>query len=401
MGLKEKIKIIGEYVSYLFILSIFINSKLNMKIAYFLLLLGIFYCVLFYREIKINKKVYYSFLALLLLGSVINYFIFEDGISYYIRENSRFLYALPLTFFLSSKNEKKINLILNLGILILCIDILSNNSLFFQASISRQRGILFLGLIYLMIKSIEEVLDKKYKEISIISSLIAIYTMIFLNSRMAILSIVVVLFLYCFENFILKKNYQKIFKFFVIIFLICGVFYIFSPKIYKEHLKTSFYTKNNSSNEARIIMWKAGYEIFKNHKLLGIGSNPERAVDELIKHYSDKIKDPNLKEQFINERQYARLHSIYIDFIVQNGILGILYIIILLVIIPLEYIKAKKTKMTRALFYSVISFYIYGLTWSVWSDYGIIQMLFQVILALFLCCIDNKKIFFTEDNKFI
>ena len=36
------------------------------------------------------------------------------------------------------------------------------------------------------------------------------------------------------------------------------------------------------------------------------------------------------------------------------------------------------------LFFSIIGFYIYGITWSVWSDYGSIQALFQIVLALML-----------------
>ena len=74
----------------------------------------------------------------------------------------------------------------------------------------------------------------------------------------------------------------------------------------------------------------------------------------------------------------------YVDFFVQNGIIGLLYIGLLFIIIPYEFYRSKKERIETALFFSIIGFYIYGITWSVWSDYGSIQALFQIVLALML-----------------
>ena len=47
--------------------------------------------------------------------------------------------------------------------------------------------------------------------------------------------------------------------------------------------------------------------------------------------------------------------------------------------------------METALFFSIIGFYIYGITWSIWSDYGSVQMLFQIMLALMLTVEENEE----------
>ena len=96
------------------------------------------------------------------------------------------------------------------------------------------------------------------------------------------------------------------------------------------------------------------------------------------------IEKEVLRNEFIRDRKFSRLHSMYVDFFVQNGIIGLLYIGLLFIIIPYEFYRSKKGRIETALFFSIIGFYIYGITWSVWSDYGSIQALFQIVLALML-----------------
>ena len=207
--------------------------------------------------------------------------------------------------------------------------------------------------------------------------------MVILNSRMAVLVIIGCVSLYCLFILFFRKEY-KVSKVFIMLFL--GVFFTFVslPNSYKEHLKTSFYTKNNGSNEARIIMWKAGVNIFKNNPILGIGTAPKTAKKELVKYVENNMKDHWLAYDFIKNQPYSRLHSMYIDFFVQNGIFGILYLLLLFGIIPIEFYKKRYETIATSAFFSILGFYIYGITWSIWSDYGIIQTAFQIILAIML-----------------
>lgn len=381
---KKKINILGEFVSYFYIISLFLDSKLNMKIGYILLGLGVLKIIFFKDEIKkINKKVYGMFLVIFIIGIITNFFASKtDGINTFINENSKFLYSMLLPLFLEKK--ERIDCIINIGIIIFCIGIFWNKNFILDGNYERQRGVLILGIIYIIISFLENFLKKEYKKLySLPIIILSCYTMVILNSRMAVLVIIGCVSLYCLFILFFRREY-KVYKVFILIFL--GVFltFISLPNSYKEHLKTSFYTKNNGSNEARIIMWKAGVDIFKNNPILGIGTAPKTAKKELVKYVENNMKDHWLAYDFIKNQPYSRLHSMYIDFFVQNGIFGILYLVFLFIIIPMEFYKKRNETIATSAFFSILGFYIYGITWSIWSDYGIIQTAFQVILAIML-----------------
>ena len=381
---KEKLNIFGEFVSYLYIISVFLNSKLNMKMGYILLGLGILKLIFFKEDIKkIDKKVYGAFSILFLIGIITNFLVGRDsGINYFLRENSKFIYSSLLLLFLKDRTEK-INISIYLGLILLCIGVIFKND-WFLGNYTRQRGVLILGIIYIVINFLENFLKKEYKKLySLPVIILSCYTMVILNSRMAVLVIIGCVSLYCLFILFFRKEY-KVSKVFIMLFL--GVFFTFVslPNSYKEHLKTSFYTKNNGSNEARIIMWKAGVNIFKNNPILGIGTAPKTAKKELVKYVENNMKDHWLAYDFIKNQPYSRLHSMYIDFFVQNGIFGILYLLLLFGIIPIEFYKKRYETIATSAFFSILGFYIYGITWSIWSDYGIIQTAFQIILAIML-----------------
>ena len=382
---KEKVlNQFGEFVSYLYIISVFLNSKLNMKIGYILLGLGILKLIFFKEDIKkIDKKVYGAFSILFLIGIITNLLVGRDsGINYFIRENSKFIYSSFLLLFLKDRTEK-INISIYLGLILLCIGVICEND-WFLSNYTRQRGVLILGIIYIIINFLENFLKKEYKKLfSLPVIILSCYTMVVLNSRMAVLVIIGCVSLYCLFILFFRREY-KVYKVFVLMFLGAFLTFISLPNSYKEHLKTSFYTKNNGSNEARIIMWKAGVNIFKENPILGIGTAPKTAKKELVEYVENNMKDHWLAYDFIKNQPYSRLHSMYIDFFVQNGIFGVLYLLLLFGIIPVEFYKKRYETIATSAFFSILGFYIYGITWSIWSDYGIIQTAFQIVLAIML-----------------
>lgn len=252
---KEKVlNQFGEFVSYLYIISVFLNSKLNMKIGYILLGLGILKLIFFRKEIKnINKNIYGMFVLLFLIGIITNLLVERDsGINYFIRENSKFIYSSFLLLFLKDRTEK-INISIYLGLILLCIGVICEND-WFLSNYTRQRGVLILGIIYIIINFLENFLKKEYKKLfSLPVIILSCYTMVVLNSRMAVLVIIGCVSLYCLFILFFRREY-KVYKVFVLMFLGAFLTFISLPNSYKEHLKTSFYTKNNGSNEARIIM---------------------------------------------------------------------------------------------------------------------------------------------------
>lgn len=389
---KIKLEMFGEYISYLYIISAFINSKLNMKLGYLLMALGILKLLFLKEKVNINKKVYGMFSFLFVLGIISNLIVSKtNGVNVFINENGRFFYAAFLSVFLSGKDKfKKIDISINTGVILLCIGILMRNEWFMKGSYSRQRGILIIGIVYIMINFLECILKEKYKNFYILPLILSLYSIVELDSRMAVFVILICLGLYLLFILFFRKDY-KIKKLLLILILGGILGYNLLPNSFVERVKTSFHTSNNVSNEDRIVMWKAGAHIFKENYLLGVGTSEKDIKPLLIKYVEKNIEKEVLRNEFIRDRKFSRLHNMYVDFFVQNGIIGIFYIGLLFIIIPYEFYKSKKNTMETALFFSIIGFYIYGITWSIWSDYGSVQMLFQIMLALMLTVEENEE----------
>lgn len=389
---KIKLEMFGEYISYLYIISAFINSKLNMKLGYLLMALGILKLLFLKEKVNINKKVYGMFSFLFVLGIISNLIVSKtNGVNVFINENGRFFYAAFLSVFLSGKDKlKKIDISINTGVILLCIGILMRNEWFMKGSYSRQRGILIIGIVYIMINFLECILKEKYKNFYILPLILSLYSIVELDSRMAVFVILICLGLYLLFILFFRKDY-KIKKLLLILILGGILGYNLLPNSFVERVKTSFHTSNNVSNEDRIVMWKAGAHIFKENYLLGVGTSEKDIKPLLIKYVEKNIEKEVLRNEFIRDRKFSRLHNMYVDFFVQNGIIGIFYIGLLFIIIPYEFYKSKKNTMEIALFFSIIGFYIYGITWSIWSDYGSVQMLFQIMLALMLTVEENEE----------
>ena len=389
---KIKLEMFGEYTSYLYIISAFINSKLNMKLGYLLMALGILKLLFLKEKVNINKKVYGMFSFLFVLGIISNLIVSKtNGVNVFINENGRFFYAVFLSVFLSGKDKlKKIDISINTGVILLCIGILMRNEWFMKGSYSRQRGILIIGIVYIMINFLECILKEKYKNFYILPLVLSLYSIVELNSRMAVFVIFICLGLYLLFILFFRKDY-KIKKLLLILILGGILGYNLLPASFISKVKTSFHTSNNVSNEDRIVMWKAGIHIFKENYLLGVGTSSKDVKPLLIDYVDKNVKKEILRNEFIRDRKFSRLHNMYIDFFVQNGIIGLLYIGLLFIIIPYEFYRSKKDTIETALFFSIIGFYIYGITWSIWSDYGSVQMLFQIMLALMLTVEENEE----------
>lgn len=389
---KNYIELIGEYSSYMYILSIFLNSKLNMKLGYVILGLAILNIIFFPKKIlKVNKKVYGVFLIIFVLGIIWNYFGSNgSGIEKFIKENEKFLYGVALMILLNLKNKDKISASIFLGTNILSFGYLYYNfSWLLDNDITRQRGILFLGSIYLLIYSFEKIIENRKNILFLLTLIFPILALIKSNSRMAGIAIIIILFLYGIYKILKdKKNIKIIFVIFLGFFLLSR----YIPQNYIKQLETSFHLKNNLSNEDRIVMWKAGIHIFKENIILGVGNDSEDIKPLVQKYVDENVNDMDLRNEFLLYPRFSRLHNMYIDFFVQNGILGFLFLFYLFYIIPKEInLKFKLTKETLSCIFVMIAFYLYGLTWSLWSGYGIVRTLFECILAIFL--INNCNLF--------
>lgn len=389
---KEIFNIIGEYVAYFYILSVFINSKLNMKIGYLLLIIALINIYIDKEKIKrINKNIYIMFSIIFIMGIIWNYFgSASNGIDKFIRENSKYIYGIALIILLNEKKKKEINFIIALGINILSILFLyCNFSWLLNNDLTRARGIILMGVTYLVIYSLEKIFEEK-NIFWILSSIFPILALIETNSRMGAVVLVIILGIYLLQKLIEdKKNLKYIF---IIFFILLGSVKII-PSSYINRVKTSFHTKNNVSNEDRIVMWKAAVHIFNKNKIFGIGNDSKDSAS-MIQEYVDKnVADKRIRNEFLLYPRFPRVHNMYLDFLMQNGIMALLYLFLLFYIIPKELILKIKNKSIGTIsgIYTILSLYIYGITWSVWSDYGIVHTLFQVILAITILYTKSDK----------
>ena len=393
---KEIVNFLGEWITYAYIFSAFFNSKLKMKIGYLLLIVSFFY-ICFNRDIIkfVNKKIYGMFLLILVLGSIWNYISADMiGMSKFLNINTRFFYGLAMFPFLLNIKKKKnrFSILIFLAVNLLSAVYLYNESYVYHLldDLGRIRAILLIGWTYILIYTFEKISEDFKKYIFLLSaSILPFIALGKSGSRAGALSLFLVIFLYLiFKVFKDRKNIKFI-SVITIIILFTG---LFLPKEYKEKLKTSFQTTENISNEDRIVMWKTGIEIFKENPIFGIGSYKKGIYPHVQKYVEENVKDEQLRREFINRDRFAKLHNMYIDFFVQNGILGLLYLVFLFVLIPFEFFKSEKNKESIAAFFSMIFYCSYGLTWSLWSSLGISQALFHTFLIWMLVNLKRKNL---------
>ena len=383
---KEIVNFLGEWITYAYIFSAFFNSKLNMKIGYLLLIVSFFY-ICFNRDIIkfVNKKIYGMFLLILVLGSIWNYISADMiGMSKFLNINTKFFYGLAMFPFLLNIKKNRFNILIFLAVNLLSALYLYNESYVYHLldDLGRIRVILLIGWVYILIYTFEKI-SKDFKKyiFLLLASILPFIALGKSGSKMGALSLFFTIFLYIIFKIFKDKKGIKFISIITVIILLTG---LFLPKDYTKKLKTSFQTTQNISNEDRIVMWKAGIEIFKENPIFGIGSYKKEIYPHVQKYVAENISDEHLRREFINRDRFAKLHNMYIDFFVQNGILGFLYLILLFILIPCEFLKSEKNKESISAFFSIIFYCFYGLTWSLWSSLGISQVLFHTFLIWML-----------------
>ena len=88
----KKVNLIGEIIIYLFVFSVFIDSKLTMKIGYVLQGISLIKIGLDYKNIKLKgKEIYLTFIVILIIGIVFNFISTNgDGVNKFIDRNLKF-----------------------------------------------------------------------------------------------------------------------------------------------------------------------------------------------------------------------------------------------------------------------------------------------------------------------
>ncbi|MGL5982210.1 MAG: O-antigen ligase family protein, partial [Cetobacterium sp.] len=394
----------GEISIYLFILTLFLSRGINLKVGYIVQVFFVLKLIFDRKNITLKgKEIYKVFGIILLLGILMNLFISEkNGWELFFNQNIKFIFGMAFLLFIDSKEKlEKTFVLLVLGSSILSISKISNLN-FIDYSHSRTRPLIMMGAVFSSIYLFENikksVLEKKnnMKILYVVPAVITALGIMYSDSRMGFLVYLIVLFLYTTYNiFYYKMKLRKIGILLLLTSLISVGIYKTMPTKFVAKVKTSFQTKRNFSNEARLVMWNGGFKAFKSKPLTGVGSTKYDTQPfniEAAKEYGDKYNANYLKNAFVERKQFTEHHSIYVNFLSQNGLLiTLLFLYLFFIQTSKRLIASNKNSDAIASYFTLLSFLIYGITWSVWTLYSVAQMLFQLFLAILIYSTNKEE----------
>lgn len=396
----EKINFIGEIIIYLFVFSMFIDSKLTMKIGYALQGISLIKIVLDYKNIKLKgKEIYITFIIILIIGSIFNFFSSNaDGVKQFMERNLIFINGVMLILFID--NEKKLKTlvyIIIVGSILLSFGII-NNLKFVKLDVIRKRAILTVATGFMIPCWLEKLKNykekKKYVE-AIIYFIVIIYLLKgigYSDSRMGFLVIIGTVGLYLiYSVWKVKLNFKKLGTVFLASCITISLFYAVMPLNFKREIRTSFQTKNNFSNEARLVMWRGSIDAFCYSPIIGVGSSVSDTKPFITNAARRYNKSGEIIREFVDNNHFSEGHSIYFNFLSQVGLLIIGYLFLFFYLIPKRFIKSSKNEILLGCFFGIICFLLYGITWSVWGFYGVVQKFFQILLGMMIVATEMKE----------
>lgn len=154
-------------------------------------------------------------------------------------------------------------------------------------------------------------------------------------------------------RFIFLKRNRKMFRYILMLIGILGLLMLCIPQMLERlHSITDL---NYPANFERLLIWKGSWRIFLDHPLLGIGP------DTFVTVYSQWYISPlNI------ERAYAHTHNVFLQYMVETGILGFCSFLYLFGQILhdsyVKYINKSYNTWFLATFLITISLLIQGLT---------------------------------------
>lgn len=174
-----------------------------------------------------------------------------------------------------------------------------------------------------------------------------------------------------------------------------------APDRVTDKFKTTFnveMTKSNFSNYARVEMWKNAVWRIKQHPVKGGGIISDH---KLFEEYADNMPESTEIERFFKNKiingGFNDAHNMYLNIFTAHGMFSVVHLILLFGIIPTllirnlrdEKLDSFEKSLNLGIGTTLVSFYIYGLFWSIWKG-NWSRMEFWFLVAL-LCCISFKK----------
>ena len=364
-----------EIVFGLALFCVFVSKSLFNVFWIVLALIGI---TKFIKKNKIyTEKVFYWYLGLIPIGIVSNIVSSgAKGIGYFLASEKN-LFIILVFIFLNLELKQYNNLIKWLGSGVLLAGLYSGISYFtdsffgmktmyleyqntkkmasFQNAIKWSRllqiiNVMNMGLIFSY---------KKFKRFLPIGIFIFFIWVTLINGQRAgmissIISLTLFVIIYIFNE---RKSKMKDISIFLIVIITLSFSVYKSSGFFKERLTSIIDVEKDISNKIRIGYWKIGTDMIIDNKGLGIGSY--NSTEEFEKYIIKKPLD--YQKKYYKYHEGLPFENSYINLALENGILYLIYLIVMQILILLKifnaYLKENK-KERRIVILSIFSLII-------------------------------------------
>lgn len=390
---EEFFKIFKEAAYYKFMLFVFYRYGNSEKEA-IRMLFATFFIEIFYFKKKINLKnniFPIVFVGWYILGIIWSYF--SPGGEYSLNVFYRRYYYLILPFMLNIILEDKEEIVkytkrfFSFGIIGFFI-----NTGFGKDNIATYKSATVAILPLITTYSFLGIFTEKNTKIKIMNLLLfslGFFIVIKSEVRGALLALIIG----CLIGIILKFKWKGI----IISLLLFGGLY-FSLRTIPRY-KERFLVIETMTTRLRVSLRNAGIYTFKENIIFGSGvRNSQKYFREFAE--TDFNPESYLKSNYEiaitkNElKNFPDSHNIFIDYLAEYGLLGIMICLLLLIYIPLDlflfYLKGNKDESIRILG-SISAFYAAGLSWSIWTRHDDGVSFFIIILWFYFYTKSKNK----------
>ena len=423
MEIKQSVKKTGYYVALLFGISLFLSEKFENNILLPLLLILLVIAIAvdkkdFEDSFFIKEKIF----SVSMLLFVVTPFIIamcDGGIKSRLDNyNLKYLCFFPLIYFLDEE-KKMFNFLKSLltgGMIVLVLAIFNFVKEYKDwsklGSLDRVTAILrvqdfsnIMCIILLFLLSFlifyKEKKENMLKKISLfVMILLVLFIVLVGRSKMVYVSLLPTIF------YILLKKRKK----YLLVFLVlCAVGYPLLPTSVTKRVPYIIKYNEDPSSKLRVIFWGAGIEELKEKPIYGWKALDRKEVT--LKYYKKHGTLEYVKTWFLNEKfyklttqHYIATHNSYLQYLLDYGILGFAFFILVLVqnmvmLFKVKFYKNKKNSKyiafeiaTKA---SLIAWLIQGMTDNNLNNKHMIitlTILFVFSCYLYKCCEKKEKI---------
>ena len=400
---------IGELGVYIYTLSLFI-SKSGVNIGLGFLVLAFLLYLWDKRKINLTTEEKYILVILILLP-IFNLFSAGGTHSFQraLEKSYRYIGLFFIPYFLYK--DRVVKIVLSLFSLSIIISFINGilyykklkwnfnvRFLSFSSNTLDEAHILAMGSMLILVAIVYYIKERKYifTLLFTLTFILAVAALVMTQGRGAWLGFGAGLFVI---SFFLFKS-KKIFIAITILTLLLGYGGINSKALENNRYIKRFESIKSSanSNNARILLWKSGVEMYKANPIFGVGR--DNAGDYSLEYMKNHFKGqkPNYFSKKMMELAGAgNLHSLYVTSLAEEGILSIHFIGMFLFILYRQgrYCITRERDFNFYLIVGtmgmLVAFLVGGLTENVWREIWKSNM-FVFIVGLYLSRVKEREI---------